>query len=73
MLFFNTSQKQDGWLDDRHGPSPILYDTAPLFVYTDQPYVIAFSFDLMFTIVVGFLSAMASCSAPVCWLSHMKQ
>jgi len=21
---------------DRHGPSPILYDTAPLFVYTDQ-------------------------------------
>ena len=25
-----------GWLDDRHGLSPILYDTAPLFVYTDQ-------------------------------------
>jgi len=25
-----------GWLDDRHGHSPILYDTAPLFVYTDQ-------------------------------------
>ena len=22
-------------LDDRHGLSPILYDTAPLFVYTD--------------------------------------
>jgi len=27
----------------------------------------------MFTIVVGLLSAVASCSAPVCWLSHMKQ
>ena len=25
-----------GWLDDRHDLSPILYDTAPLFVYTDQ-------------------------------------
>jgi len=35
--------------------------------------VIAFSFSLMFAIVVGLLSAMASCSAPVCWLSHMKQ
>jgi len=23
-------------LDDRHGPSPILHDTALLFVYTDQ-------------------------------------
>jgi len=23
--------------------------------------------------VVGLVSAMASCSAPVCWLSHMKQ
>jgi len=35
--------------------------------------VIAFSFALMFTIVVGLLSAMASCSGPVYWLSHMKQ
>jgi len=35
--------------------------------------VIAFSFALMFTIVVGLLSEMASCSARVCWLSHMKQ
>jgi len=35
--------------------------------------VIAFLFALMFTIVVGLLSAMASCSAPVCCLSHMKQ
>jgi len=35
--------------------------------------VIAFSFALLFTIVVGLLSAMASFSAPVCWLSHMKQ
>jgi len=34
---------------------------------------IAFSFALMFTIVVGLLRAMASCSASVCWLSHMKQ
>jgi len=27
------------WLDDHCGPSPILYlyDTAPLFIYTDQP------------------------------------
>jgi len=23
-------------LDDRHGPSPILYDTVPLSVHTDQ-------------------------------------
>ena len=40
MLFYNTSQKlknRVGWLDDRSGPPPILYDTAPLFVYTDQP------------------------------------
>ena len=39
MLFFNTSQQlknRVGWLDDRRSPSPILYDTAPLFVYTDQ-------------------------------------
>jgi len=35
---------------------------------------VAFSFALMLTIVVGLLSAIASCSsAPVCWLSHMKQ
>jgi len=25
-----------GWPDDRHGLSPILYDTAPIFIYTDQ-------------------------------------
>jgi len=25
-----------GWLDDCHSLSPILYETAPLFVYTDQ-------------------------------------
>ena len=39
MLFFNTSQKlknRIGWLDDRRGPTPILYDTAPHFAYTDQ-------------------------------------
>jgi len=35
--------------------------------------VIAFSFALMFTIVVGLLSAMVPCSSPVCWLTHMKQ
>ena len=39
LLFLNTYQKMINgvvWLDDRHGLSPILYDTAPLFVYTDQ-------------------------------------
>ena len=39
LLFLNTYQKMIngvGWLDDRHGLSPILYDTAPLFVYTNQ-------------------------------------
>jgi len=38
-MFFNTFQKVIngvGWLGDRHGPSPILYYTVPLFVYTDQ-------------------------------------
>jgi len=30
------SDKQGGWLDDRHGLSPILYDTVPLFVHTGQ-------------------------------------
>jgi len=35
--------------------------------------VIAFSFALMFTIVVGLLNAMASCCGSVCSLSHMKQ
>jgi len=43
-------------------------------LFTSISYcVIAFSFALMFTIVVGLLDAMASCSALVCWLSHMKQ
>jgi len=39
LLLLNTYQKminEFGWLDDRHGLSPILYDTAPLFVYIDQ-------------------------------------
>ena len=39
LLFLNTCQKVIngvGWPDDRHGLSPILYDTAPVFVYTDQ-------------------------------------
>jgi len=35
-------------------------------------YVIAFSFALTFTVVVGLLRAMASCSAPVSWLSHIN-
>jgi len=35
--------------------------------------VIAFSFALMFTIVFGLLGTVASCSDPVCWMSHMKQ
>ena len=30
------NDKWVGWRDDRHGLSPILYDIAPLFVYTDQ-------------------------------------
>jgi len=30
-----------GWPDDRHGLSPILYDTAPVFIYTDQLLIIA--------------------------------
>jgi len=33
---FKIVMNRVGWLDDRHGPSPILYDTLPLFVYTDQ-------------------------------------
>jgi len=39
LLFLDTCQKVTngvGWPDDRHGLSPILYDTTPLFVYTDQ-------------------------------------
>ena len=39
LLFLNTCQKVIngvGWLDERHGLSPILYNTAPIFVYTDQ-------------------------------------
>ena len=39
LLFLNTCQKVTngvGWPDDRHGLSPILYDTAPVFIYTDQ-------------------------------------
>jgi len=45
----------------------------PYLVTLINHYFIAFSFALMFTIVVSLLSDMASCSAPVCWLSHMKQ
>ena len=39
LLFLNTCQNVKngvGWTDDRHGLSPILYDTAPVFIYTDQ-------------------------------------
>ena len=39
LSFLNTCQKVIngvGWLDDRHGLSPILHDITPLFVYTDQ-------------------------------------
>ena len=39
LLFLNTCQKVIngvGWPDDRHSLSPILYDTAPVFVCTDQ-------------------------------------
>ena len=36
LLFLNIYQKMIngvGWLDDRHGLSPILYDTAPLCLH----------------------------------------
>ena len=39
LLFLNTCQKVIngvGWPGDHHGLSPILYDTAPVFIYTDQ-------------------------------------
>jgi len=50
------------------------YMTQHLTLLTLINYcVIAFSLALMFTIVVDLLSAMAFCSAPVCWLSYMKQ
>jgi len=50
------------------------YMTQHPFLFTLINHcVIAFSFALMFTIVVSLLRAMASCSAPVCWLSHVKQ
>jgi len=45
----------------------------PSFFTLINHCVIAFSFALMFTIVVGLPSAMASYSAPIYWLSHMKQ
>ena len=39
LVFLNACQKVIngvGRPDDRHGLSPILYDTAPVFIYTDQ-------------------------------------
>ena len=62
-----------GWLDDRHGLSPILYDTAPLFVFTLINYcAIVFSFAPMFA--NGWLTACDGFyDASACWLSHMKQ
>jgi len=59
---FSITEKQ-GWLT-RWPPWSL---TNPIHCVT------AFSFALMFTIMVGLLSAMASCSTPVFWLSHMKQ
>jgi len=44
----------------------------PLFTLISH-CVVAFSFPLMFIVVVGLLSAMVSCCGPVSWLSHMKQ
>ena len=76
LLFLNTYQKMTngvGILDDRHGLSPILYDTAPLFpLFTLINCAIVFSFAPMFangwlTACDGFYDAFA------CWLSHMKQ
>jgi len=64
MLFFNTSTVVPHQSYMTQHPS--------LFTLINHG-VIAFSFALMSTIVVGLLSAMAFYSVPVCWLSHMKQ
>jgi len=45
----------------------------PSLITLTNHCIIAFSFAPMFTIVVGLLRAMVSCSAPICWLSHTKQ
>ena len=75
LLFLNTCQKVIngvGWPDDRHGLSPILYDTAPVLFTPISYYAIVFSFALIFangwfTACDGFYGASAY------WLSHMKQ
>jgi len=45
-------------LDDRHGSSPILCDTAPLFVYTDQILCHCFHL-LLYSLMADLLHAMA--------------
>jgi len=50
--FFNTTQKVIngvGWLDERHGPSPILCDTVTLVFTLFIYFTILFSFTLIFT------------------------
>jgi len=67
------SDKRVGGQDDRHGLSPILYDTAPIFIYTDQLFCHCVFIGApifangWFTACDGFYGASAY------WLSHMKQ
>jgi len=67
-----------GWLtrvDNRHGLSPILYDTAPLFsLLTLVSYcAIVFSFALIFANNGWFTACDGFYDVSACWLSHMKQ
>ena len=76
-MFLNSYQKMIngvGWLDDRHGLSPILYDTLqrPSLFTLINYCAIVFSFALMFA--NDWLSACDGFyDASACWLSHMKQ
>jgi len=66
------SENGVGWPDDRHGLSPILYDTVPHFVCMISYCAIVFSFALMFA--NGWFAACDGFyGASTCWLSHMKQ
>ena len=79
LLLFNTFQKvinRVSWLDDRHGDglSPILYDTVPLFVCTDQLQYYAIIVSTFICskclLMVDLLSVMFFYGASACWLSH---
>jgi len=48
-----------GWPDDRNGLSPILYDTAPVFIYTNQLLCHCVFICSNFLLMVGLLHAMA--------------